>query len=300
MEARRLLPYIIVLLVLAFALGSLPRSEPGGSVFFHSYWLLYLIYIAPFAILGLMAALIILITINWRSLSEGIGFGLGQRRRQRKGRSQGSLLISAVFWALAIGVLFARCGGIFCGTATNSTSYKVLILGENATAPDPLQIGNALPVLSTLVKESWFSLAFLGLVVVSSVIILQSIRVSMRDQSRLSQEVFQRNQEEGLQALQEAMKLVDDATLDPRSRIISCYQHLIATTLKLGAPISSDQTARELERGIRSMFGLKGESIHELTQLFEEARYSLHEITETDARDANEYLHSIAGELDIS
>src|SRR2546426_7166200 len=88
--------------------------------------------------------------------------------------------------------------------------------------------------------------------------------------------------------------------VDPRSRIIACYQNLIATVSRLGAPVPSDLTARELERAIRFTFTLKGSGTSELTQLFEEARYSLHEIRDEDAAKAHNYLESIAGELKTS
>jgi len=108
---------------------------------------------------------------------------------------------------------------------------------------------------------------------------------------------LQGNREQGLQAVHEAIKLVEDPTSDPRDRIIACYQHLVATASRLGAPISSDLTARELDRAVRSTFALKGPATTDLTQLFEEARYSLHEINDGDADRAHDYLGLVAGEL---
>ncbi len=285
--------------MLAFALGSLPRSEPGGSLLFRSYWLLYLIYLGPLVILGIMVALILLIALNWKDLSQGIGYGLAGRRRQRKPRSRRSFVVAAFFWALALGVLLAKGCRPICKTGMITTTTKVQIVGANASAPDPLQIGNAIPVVENLVQTNWFGFAFLGLLIVSGVVIFQSIRVAVRETRETNSGMFAGNQEQGLEAVQEAMKLVDDSALDPRSRIMACYQHLISATSRLGAPVSSDQTARELERGIRSMFSLKGSGIHELTQLFEEARYSLHPITEEDAKKGYQHLQSIATELNI-
>ena len=50
---------------------------------------------------------------------------------------------------------------------------------------------------------------------------------------------------------------------------------------------------------MRSTFALKGPATTNLTQLFEEARYSLHEIDDDDADKAHEYLESVAEELKI-
>jgi len=294
----RILPYLAGLIVLAFALGSLPRGTPGGSILFRSYWLLYLVYLGPVVILGVMVGLIIIIALNYRDLGAAIGFGMARRRRMRKRGSPYPTFIAMFMWALAIGVLIETKGSIFNPThAANSTIAK--IVGENATAPSLFQTGGFLPALSDLVQNAWFSLAFIGLLVVGGVVVVQSVRVALRETHDVTIQELQANQEEGLQAIHEAIKLVDDPASDPRSRIISCYQHLIATVSKLGAPVSSDLTARELDRAVRSIFALKGPATTNLTQLFEEARYSLHEIRDSDADKAHEYLESVAEELKI-
>src|SRR5437016_11035203 len=169
---------------------------------------------------------------------------MAQRRKMRKRGSRYSTFVAMFFWALAIGVLLETKGSIFNPTqATNSTLTK--ILGENATAPSPLQTGGFLPALSNLVQNSWFSLAFLGLLVVGGVVVIQSVRVALKETHDVTIQELQGNQEQGLQAVHEAIKLVEDPASDARSRIIACYQHLIATVSRLGAPVSSDLTARE-------------------------------------------------------
>jgi len=298
LKAPRILPYLVGLIVLAFALGSLTHGTPGGSLLFRAYWLLYLVYLGPVVILSILVALIVLIGLNYRDLAAGIGFGIAQRRKMRKRGSRYSTFVAMFIWALAIGVLLETKGSIFNPTqATNSTLTK--ILGENATAPSPLQTGGFLPALSNLVQNSWFSLAFLGLLVVGGVVVIQSVRVALKETHDVTIQELQGNQEQGLQAVHEAIKLVEDPASDARSRIIACYQHLIATVSRLGAPVSSDLTARELDRAVRSTFALKGPATTDLTQLFEEARYSLHEIGDSDVDKAHEYLDNVAEELKI-
>jgi hypothetical protein len=48
---------------------------------------------------------------------------------------------------------------------------------------------------------------------------------------------------------------------------------------------------------VRSTFALRGPATTDLTQLFEEARYSLHEIKDGDADKAHDYLELVAEEL---
>jgi hypothetical protein len=297
LKVPRILPYILGLVVLAFALGSLPRGGSGGSLLFRAYWLLYLVYLGPVLILAAMIAVVIMIGLNYRNIGAAIGFGMAQRRRARKRRSRHTVFIQLFFWALAIGVLIEYKGGIFNPTKGVNSTIVSNIVGQDPTAPGLSQIGGILPVLSGLVQNTWFSLAFLGLLIVGGVVLVEAYRVSLKETHDLRVQDLQSNREQGLLAVQEAIKLVHDVASDPRDRIIACYRYLTATVSRLGAHVTSDQTARELEAAVRSTFALKGASITDLTQLFEEARYSLHEITEGDVDKARGDLESVAEEL---
>ena len=299
MKIPRILPYIAGLVVLAFALGSLQRGTPGGSLLFRAYWLLYLVYLAPVVILGAMVAVIILIGLNYRDIGAAIGFKMAQQRRTRRRGSRYTIFVRTLFWALAVGVLILYKGSILNPSHQANSTVVANIVGADTTPPNLFQLGDILPALSGLVQNTWFSVAFAGLLIVGGVILAEGFRVSLKETHDLRIQELQANQEEGLQAVHEALKLVEDPSSDPRNRIITCYQYLIATVSRLGAPVSSDMTARELERAIRSTFALKGPATTDITQLFEEARYSLHEVTDSDAIKAHGYLESVAEELEI-
>jgi Domain of unknown function (DUF4129) len=298
LNARRLLPYIAGLIVLAFAFGSLPRASAGGSLLFRSYWLLYLIYLAPFLVLGAMVAIIVFFAFNWRDIAGAIGFKMAQNRKVRKRRSRYSFLITVVMWAIAVIVLIEKPGTIFnhIGTA-NDTVSNIQNDGTNSTGT--VKLAGVFPIISSLVQNSWFDIAFLGLLVVGGVVLVQSVRVGMKETSEMSLQELQTRRIEGLQATQDAIKLMDSETSDPRSRIIGCFQRLVLGVSRLGVPVSPDQTARELEVAICKAFAIQGSATSELTQLFEEARYSVHEMTNPDASQARECLEAIAQELRI-
>jgi Domain of unknown function (DUF4129) len=299
LNLRRVLPYIIGLIALTFALGSLTRGTSGGNLLFRAYWLLYLIYLSPVLILGATAAFVILVGLNYRDIGAALGYGMAKRRQMRKPGSRYLIFVQMFFWALAIGVVIYTKGSILNSThGVNSTLVRNIV-GEKGTAPDLTQNGGFLPAISNLWQNSWFSLAFLAVLVVGGLVLVQSVRVALKEMHDVTISKFQGNQEQGLQAVQEAIKLVEDSATDPRSRIISCYQHLISAVSGLGAPISSDLTARELDRAVRSTFALRGPETTDLTQLFEEARYSLHAITADQAAKAHELLESVADELQI-
>lgn len=296
MQFRRILPYVLGLIVLAFALGSLPRGSAGGSLLFQATWLLYLIYLGPIVILALTVALVVLIGMNWRDLGSGLGFGIAKNRKTGKRRSRSSFIVSLLMWGLAVGVLVVTKGSILNPNLLKNQTIQQ-IQKDNQPPASTVQAGGLLPTFSSLVQSNWFSIALLGLLIVGGLVLVQSIRVSLKEMGDVKMQDMELKQVEGLHAVNDAMKLIDDTSTDPRSRIINCYHLMMTTVSRLGAPVSSDKTARELERAIRSTFSLTGPATSELTQLFEEARYSLHDIADADASRAHQYLDSIAGEL---
>jgi len=298
LEPRRLLPFIVGLLVLAFALGSLPRSQAGGSILFRSTWLVYLIFLVPIIVLGITIAMMVIVVMNFRDITGAIGFQMAKNRKIRKKGSGSSTIFMALFWVLALGVLIFRKGSILNPTPLTNSTITQVQSSPNAI-PIPILITEIIPPISGLLDNSWFGFAFLGLVVLGGLVLVQSIRVAVKETKEVNIQLVHQRRETGLEAVNEAIGIVNNESTDPRARIVACYEHLIAAASKLGAPVSSHMTARELDRTIRSTFALEGTASRELTDLFEEARYSLHEIVEVDANKAQIYLQEIAEELKI-
>ena len=303
MEAKRLLPFIVALLVLALALGSLSRSQAGGnSLLLNSYWLLYALYFLPVIALIALVAMTIAIAYYWRSLSDAIGFGMAQKRKQarRKNRTF-SFLIWIFAWGFAIMFLLEKCGSIPCSISNkNMTSAAVnAVVGTGTPSDLPSFLGNASVAIGNFLGNEWYVYAFIGLVVVSSVIVLRAVKVSWNE-TKLDLAPSNIMTETRAVAVEEAIKIVESPeTPDPRMKILYCYQRMIKAASDLGASISQDQTARELELGIQKTLMLKGSAIDKLTQLFEEARYSLHRMTMEDSSQAHDCLLSIAEELNL-
>jgi hypothetical protein len=303
LERNRLLVFSAALALLAFALGSLPRSQPGGpSLLFNSYWLIYILYLTPIIALGAMVVMIVLLAYNWRLLSDALGYGIAGRRKQQKKKQTRtlSIVIWMGAWLVAIEVLLQRCGGIFCKPSQDANLTPPIQQFVTGSGPGPvLPFVQAVTQLGAIVQDNWFSTAFIGLLAVSSVIIIRAVKVSLQESRGkiVQMPVFPA---EGVSAVEDAIRiLVSQEATDPRTRIINCYQRMIQAAQRLGAPVRSDQTARELETAIRKMLMLKGLAINELTELFEEARYSLHPITEKDGEKAHQRLLSIAEEMKL-
>ncbi len=151
---------------------------------------------------------------------------------------------------------------------------------------------------SSLIDTNIFVFAFIGLLTVGSVIAVRSVIVHLDEVRKEKVEFFEMTVKQGREVVQAAIRIIDqNGPDDPRARILACYQKMINAASDLGAPVGVDKTARELEKGIRNMFLLKGPGIACLTGLFEEARYSLHPITGQDSMRARECLEEIGAEL---
>jgi uncharacterized protein DUF4129 len=304
LKPKQILPLLAALVLLSFALGSLPRSQPAGSsLLLGSYWLLYVLDFLPVVALGLTLIMLVYMIYNAHALSDALGFGIARKRRQQKKKSRTiGFIIYLATWTLAAVVLIDKCGGIFCQPTRSSSSLQQK-LGQYVSGSSS---GQALPLfdvagrLSSLVEPFWFYLVFLGFLGVSAVILARALFVSLAETKTSIISQLVKVPEEGVAAVQDAIRIMETKNqTDPRTKIIVCYQRMMRAVQQLGTPITSDQTARELERAIRKILLLKGPAVGELTELFEEARYSLHPITERDAESAHLLLLSIAEEMNI-
>lgn len=289
---------------MAWILGTLARSGTGGTgILSNSYWLVYVVYLFPVFAIVAMFVMTIYLAINWKLISDFLGFTIAARRSQaRKQSSKIRLAVWVGFWAMALGTLYWRCGGIICDTTNSTQTIPQVIVNAvdntpQLTIPGLSQLSGPVAVLAGFVFTPYFSTAFLGLLIVSTVIIARSILVSLQE-TKAGRFLPARVLEEGTVAVEDALRTLEmEETADPRTRIMACYERMIRAAASLGAHVSVDLTARELEEGIRQTFQLKGRAIADLTRLFEEARYSLHTITELDSEEAQRSLLEIAGEL---
>lgn len=302
LNAKRVLPYLTALLLIAWILGSLARSGTGGgSLLSNSYWLVYLVELLPLVALGVIIVFVASLVVNWKILSDALGFGLSRRRRvlRKKSRTVQTILFIAV-WAMAGVILMVRCGGIVCKANSQETvtAVKQQVVG---TGPFP-QIPLLGPVLSlaSLVDTNIFVWAFFAVTAICSVIMVRALKVSWDETRAERMMAVELVQAEGRLAVKDAIKVLDGDGGDPRMRIMACYQRMIRAAADLGAPVGADRTARELEHGIRGMFQLKGSGISRLTGLFEVARYSLHSVGEEDEQLARTCLVEISGELGVA
>jgi hypothetical protein len=106
-------------------------------------------------------------------------------------------------------------------------------------------------------------------------------------------------QKEALNIVQEAMLniAVQEGDLDFRSAIIRCYKKLCELMAENDCQIKSNETAQEFRISASKLLNIPDEPFSTLTNLFEEARYSLHEIDEAKRNEALKCLEGIRTHL---
>jgi large-conductance mechanosensitive channel len=86
-------------------------------------------------------------------------------------------------------------------------------------------------------------------------------------------------------------------SVDPRVAILETYRNMCKFLSERGAEDKKWWTAREFENGVTSRFNLERTTVSELTSLFEEARYSEHEMGEQERISAMALLENIREQL---
>jgi hypothetical protein len=97
---------------------------------------------------------------------------------------------------------------------------------------------------------------------------------------------------EALMAVQRATKNLRFAG-DYRETILNCYRQMCHALSRHGFQIELSETASEFSNSVSSKLGLGGDSVRYLTFLFEEARYSDHQIDDTKRANALNQLESL-------
>ncbi len=211
MKPRRLLPYLIALLFLAWVLGSVARStSTGGNILSNSEWLVFTIELLPIIVLGLMVMFTLFLIVNSRLLSDALGSGMTQRRKAQKKKSwKIQAIVWITGWAVAIVFLEARCHGIFCNSSSTAQTASTL---QQIVSGKPLP---SLPVLGTvvafssLIDTNIFVFAFIGLLTVGSVIAVRSVIVHLDEVRKEKVEFFEMTVKQGREVVQAAIRIID-------------------------------------------------------------------------------------------
>ena len=112
-----------------------------------------------------------------------------------------------------------------------------------------------------------------------------------------TESVRERRRSEAASAVRRTLLDLESGT-DFRTAVMACYQRMCTLIAARGVSGQDVLTAREIEGLVLVELGLSQGSVDDLTNLFEEARYSAHEIGPGQRDRAVECLTSIRRELE--
>jgi hypothetical protein len=113
--------------------------------------------------------------------------------------------------------------------------------------------------------------------------------------------VFWKRREDAIKELSDIFSYTAEllaAGDEMREAIYMCYENLCQVLMKHGYLRRDFETIREFEMGIRKALPIKETSLMNLDQVFEEARYSAHEMTDQHKQFAQESLLGVLNDID--
>lgn len=234
------------------------------------------------AFLGVMVLILVLIVANRRTMVEMLKQAIAERGRASRRESSlwrsvlslvGILVPFLIFYLLQ--VLPADSEGV---------DVNPLLPPSGKPAEDGNFTSTPWPIIpqqssSTSIIVGYASgIIVLIIAVVGAFIMLQAVRETGWEYEEPPQDSpEERAKESALLAVQEAIYRIE-AEEDFRMAVMRCYRRLCEALEEHGVPSVEYQTAREYESAVSGVLDIPADPLSALTILFEEARYSLHEI----------------------
>ena len=247
------------------------------------------------ALIGNYLATIAIIMVPLGSVV--ILWGLTQRRRlaaiQGKANWRRTLVtFAALSLLLAVGVFAAdRHGGLFRRDSQDTTPASTVptkAVPKKAKRPKPAPVHRA--------HFQWLPVLVLGSAVLGLVVAMGAAAVLRRREGELADEEA---------ALAAALKSVladslDDlrAERDPRRAVIRTYARMEKTFAAYGVPREESEAPLEYLARVLDSMRVSAYSVRRLTQLFERAKFSPHEVDSAMKDDAIEALAGLRAELE--
>ncbi|MCI4350007.1 MAG: DUF4129 domain-containing protein [Thermoplasmata archaeon] len=190
----------------------------------------------------------------------------------RRGLGSGFVTLALVYLLVGVLIVIALHLVAPAGLAGTGTGPN----GTKPPPPPPGSSGNAsVGFPGGILLPSWVLYVIVGVVAVLAGAVAVPFAIGRREARMAPPRGPEPSR--GRSAITDALSELDDDSLVPRERIIRVYQRL----LRRVGPRAGDldrMTAREIETSCRVSLGIGAQAAHELTSLFEEARYSDHEI----------------------
>lgn len=159
----------------------------------------------------------------------------------------------------------------------------------NATTPDPTNTTTGSPTGMFDFGKKSISIILLA---ISGLFVLVTVGFVVVDFYKKRDEEFHEEIED-----RDVRWLPTAETSDHRKRVIRAYHKASYKLIDHGAKSEKDMTPGEFEKATKEKLELKNDSLDELTDLYEEARYSEHNISPKKSEKAEKYYDTIEEDL---
>jgi len=272
-----LLCAIVVLTV--FAVGASPKSVLIGS---------FAQYLLP----AILTIYLLLLVYSARMIMDFIAsFLLGKKEAERRGKSWMSMIGYAIGTILLIFILRS-------GALTNLAGIAKTLLGATSTLKTTHGFTAPATSAPSLYVINYLILAFAAIILVSFALFIGGIHTAYRwarddDHVPLTSDKIKLETLRVIQRTVRELRLTDDR----RATILNCYREMCRVLSLHGIQTEIHETASEFSRVVSEKLGLGSDSVKYLTLLFEEARYSDHQIDDGKCAQALNQLETLERSL---
>jgi hypothetical protein len=256
---------IIVLALTAFTVGGTPRAPVLGAL-------------APFVLPSVFTLYFLAMLVYGKRIIQSLAQFFS---RKPKGdiQQKTSLLSTILSYAILIVVLFIliRTGAV--QRLVTSLQQNLVIVPSSGLQPGGIsQLTPSSPSLLGIALYYYTAIIFAAVAALSLLLFFGGLHMALRTSTPNVA------QEEDEQLRQETLQVVRDAVTGLRAEskyqdaILRCYKQMCTALSEHGLRIREDETAREFASSVSGRLRLGGDAVNGLTFLFEEARYSNHEM----------------------
>jgi hypothetical protein len=282
----------LILIVLLLAVAILSGTMAGGISTRP-----VLSTLAPILFLAFLTWYLALLVANRNEVIAALAAILLSQSREKPAKR--SLLLSIVAYGLLIVVALAFLSSGIPQRIISQLQGSILSLqNANQTAPPPTQVAPFSTLIPTQVMRYYGSLVFFAIFAVSLFTLIRGVQLAFQNRG-VSTDEFKAEydlKQDAANAVQEAISSLKN-TKAYREPILQCYKKMCQVLSTAGLVTDQTETAREFAQKISEKLRIGSNAVSGLTFLFEEARYSNHDITEQKRIMAVEYLESLQDAL---
>lgn len=271
---------ILIVVLTGLTVGATPRAPIMGAL-------------APFILPSVFTLYFLTILIYGKRIIESLATFFSRKPKADIQQKTGllSTILSYAIVAVAL-LILVRIGTV--QRLINSLQQNLIFLPSSG-----LQTGGIPQVTPSsssalgIALYYYTAIIFAGVAALSLILFFGGLHMAFRTRRHGAlQDEGERLREETLQVVRDALTgLKADGRY--QDTILRCYKQMCMILAEHGLGIREDETAREFANSVTSRLGLGGNAVKGLTFLFEEARYSNHQMDDSKRSSALNELDSL-------